>query len=115
MPLDWVDPSDLAAPSMITGGPTLAIVVAGVALGVLVTGGFGWRATLLGVAGARGALALDILPGYPRLPPTERMIWPRALTYEVPTLVLCWPGCCELLIVKEGANLRGVDHSRCIP
>jgi len=40
MPPDWVQPSGLAAPSMITGGLTLAIV-AGVALGVLVNGGFG--------------------------------------------------------------------------
>ena len=32
MPLDWVEPSDLAAPSMITGRLTLAIVVAGVVL-----------------------------------------------------------------------------------
>jgi predicted MFS family arabinose efflux permease len=57
MPLDWVEPSDLAAPSMIIGGLTLAIVVAGVALGVLANGGFSWRATFLGVAAARGALA----------------------------------------------------------
>jgi predicted MFS family arabinose efflux permease len=42
--------------SMITGELTLAIV-AGAPLGVLVNGGFGWRATFLGVAGAGGALA----------------------------------------------------------
>ena len=41
---------------MITGGLTLAIV-AGVALGVLVNGGFGWRATFLGVSEAGGARA----------------------------------------------------------
>jgi predicted MFS family arabinose efflux permease len=42
--------------SMITGGLTLAIV-AGVAVGVLVNGRFGWHATFLGVVGAGGALA----------------------------------------------------------
>jgi hypothetical protein len=95
MPPDGAEPSGLAAPVDDHRRAHLRIV-AGVALGVLVNGGPDWRAT--SSPGCR-------ICG---LPLTERMIWPQALTYGVPTLALCRQGCCELLIVKEGANLPGV-------
>ena len=75
--------------SMITDGLTLRIV-AGVALGVLVNGdsagalhprrGRGWRCSRCS-ASSPGCRACG-------LPLTERMIWPQALTYGVPTLAL---------------------------
>ena len=54
--------------SMITGGLTLAIV-AGVALGVLVNGGFGWRATSSAWPGLAVLSLLGILAWLPRLRP----------------------------------------------
>jgi DHA1 family inner membrane transport protein len=75
--------------SMITDRLTLAIVV-GVRLGVLVSEGFGRRATFLGMAGPAALSQLGILAcsHASRLPLTERMIWPLALTCGVPTLAL---------------------------
>jgi predicted MFS family arabinose efflux permease len=54
--------------SMVTNGLTLAII-AGVPLGVLVSEGFGWRATFLGVAGLAALSLLGILARLPRQPP----------------------------------------------
>ena len=54
--------------SMITGGLTLRIV-AGVALGVLVNGGLGWRATSSAWPGLAVLSLLGILAWLPRLRP----------------------------------------------
>ena len=54
--------------SMITGGLTLAIV-AGVALGALVNGGFGWRAKSSAWPRLAVLSLLRILAWLPRLPP----------------------------------------------
>jgi hypothetical protein len=108
-PLTGPSPAVWLHLSTITGRLTLRIV-AGVALGVLVNGGSagalhprrgrGWRCSRCS-ASSPGCRACG-------LPLTEWMIWPQALTYGVPTLALCWQGCCELLIVNEGAKLPGV-------
>lgn len=105
MPPDGAEPSGLAAPVDDPGGLPLRIV-AGVALGVLVNRAPGWRATSTAWPGLAVLSLLGILAG--GLPLTEGIIWPQALTYGVPTLAPCWQGCCELLIVKEGANLLGL-------
>jgi predicted MFS family arabinose efflux permease len=54
--------------SMVNNGLTLAIVV-GVPLGVLVGGGFGWRATFLGVSVLAALSLLGILARLPLQPP----------------------------------------------
>jgi len=53
--------------SMVTNGLTLAII-AGVPLGVVVSEGFGWRATFLGVAGLGAFSLIGILIWLPRRP-----------------------------------------------